>query len=114
MILRLAGILFIISRIFCHLSEDTAINARIYYSCEAIWQLMFVVGVYVNGLNKSNRIFILCLMPFFTIEFVYTMLHSLFVIELTSYIEKKTVIMIESFLTSILFIYHDYKRTFQK
>ena len=112
MILRIASILFVISRIFCHLTDDTAINAKIYYGCEATWQLLLIVGIYVGGLNKSNRKILLYLMPFFTIEFIYTMLHTFGIIVLDSRIETETVVMLECYITTFIILSKNSKQVY--
>lgn len=104
MILRLSAILFVLSRIFCHLTDDTVLNAKIYYGAESTWQLMLIVGIYVEKLNKRNRVILLYLMPFFMIEFTYTMLHSFGIIVLDSQIEAETVVMVECYLTTFIIL----------
>lgn len=112
MVLRLSAILFVLSRIFCHLTDDTALNAKIYYGAEATWQVLLIVGVYVGGLSKKSRLVLLYLIPFFAIEFAYTMLHTFGIIVLDSHIEAETVVMVECYLTTFIIIRRHVKETY--
>lgn len=116
-VVKIAGVIFVVNRLFTHITPATSLFSSIYFITEYFWQLLLVFGIASNGVSKQDKTFFLYLLPFFLCEFVYTALYWLGFINYHSTLEGFVFINIEAFLTFGYFVasqYEEIKSNWQK
>lgn len=104
-LLKTAGTIFVVNRIFTHITPATSFFSSIYFIVEYLWQLLLVFGIAANGVSKLDKIFYLYLIPFFVAELLYTSLYWTGLIEYHSTLEGYAFVNFEIFLVFIGFVF---------
>jgi len=107
-LVKIAGVIFVVNRLFTHVTPATPLFSSIYFITEYFWQLLLVFGIASYGTSKEDKTLFLYLLPFVACELVYTALYWLGFIEYHSTLEGFVFINIEAFLTFGYFVISQY------